>query len=836
MPGFKRVFLTNPGNTTLNEIESVDVIDSQPPSLSFGAGTGTVGVVGEFERGALNQPIEIFSSADQRTKVGGLGFPSSVHANDGAVARKSGGNENWNGNGFIWTQNKRFNRLVLCRVDNSAGNVDFRRLACLSGGAGPFSSSTTDQVVFELDGGPTTATAIVTGAKARLDAVGASYPVSISGLTLEVVVDADVTRIITFSTETALSEVVARINAVLAQTVASENSGQIRMESVIAGGAGFIQVIGGTARATLGFPTAVIKQVDTSTVNSVTAGVYTLRVQVLVAGQLTNFDGSFTRVSETATQLRDALLAAMEGTLAPGITFTASGSDDIVATGDDNITFTSSVEAEPTPSDVTIVLTTAAVVNAEFGTGNVLNLSSYTVSEIATVIDAVANLSGSVDADGLLRVCNTLTSATGKIEATSGVLVATLGFTIGVVADAAIATDVTILAGTVVQGTSPTTKWITLEDVVTGTAGGPFNAKVRPFSDTDEALANGIGTITTVVSTLDDGFVVTNAAAVTRLSQPQLDARYQTALDSTLDLNTPAAEVDFIASARSSSTIMRALLDNAELSTSKGLAPRKALVRPLLGTTIVDAQASTGQGVGIQRNQRRQYLFPGWTTVIAEIANVGTKGGTGFTATGEINVGSDSFFASIVSILNPEENAGQQLTDTNVGTLQVLALEDAFNKEKGGASLTITEYIAFKAAGITAPKLSKRSGPLYQSDVTTVDPSTDLILADGSRRRMADFIIKSLQDIAAPYVKKLNIPKRRQALTNAQKSFLRDLQSPDNPDATRIQGFSVTDISTANQLAAGIQAFSVKVQTYSAMTTVLLNVVVGTTVVIEEAA
>lgn len=835
MPGFVRVFNQFPGNNVIENIESVDIQDTPPPGLPLGAGTGRVLIVGEFERGAPNQPAQIFSSADQTAKFGGLGFPTALSLHDGAVARKSGGDELWNGNGFIWMRNKKFNQIVACRVDNSAGDVAFSRLACLTGGAGPFSAADTDAITFELDGGPTTAVASVTGTKAQLDATGASYPVSISGKTLEIVVDGDLSRSVTFtSADTALVDVLARINAVMAQTIASDNSGQIRLESVIAGGAGFIQVIGGSARSDLGFPTAVVQQLDTYTVNLQSDGVYTLRVQVLVQGVLTNFDGTHTSASQTPTQLRDSLLAAMTGTLAPGITFASSGSVDITATGDDNITFTSSVVAEPTASDVTIALTTGAVVNAMFGVGNVLNLASFTVTEIATIIDAVANVSGQVDASGNLRVCNTLTPVIGTLEAVSGVLLPILGFTVGTVSDAADGDDVTIAAGTIVEGTSPATRWVTMEDIDTASAGGPFTVGVRPFEDTDTALANTAATITTIISDLPDGFSVTNAAAVTRLSASQLDARYATALDATLDLNTPAADADFVAAARSSDSVMRKLLENAETATSTGLAPRKAIVRPLIGTTIAAASGSTGQGVAAQRNQRRQYMFPGVTTQIPEIAEVGTKGGTGFTADGVIQTGSDSFLASVVSVLPPEENAGQRLTDTNVGALSILALEDAFNPEKGGLGLTINEYIAFKAAGITAPRISNVSGPIFQSDVTSVDPATDSNIADGSRRRLADFIIKSLADISAPFVKKLNTPKRRQGITSQYNAFLRSLQTPDNPDTQRINDFQVSDVSTPTQRASGIQAFNVRVQSFPAMLTIFLQVEVGPSVVIEE--
>lgn len=834
---FRRVFGTNPGDVVLSNIESVDVIDTPPPSLPLGAGVGAMLLVGEFERYPLEQPVEIFSSQDQTQKIGGLGFESVLSSYDGAVARQSGGNENWNGNGFIWLRNKRFSRLIVCRVDNSAGEVAFSRLPCLTGGAGPFAASDGDQITFDLTSGAATATATVNGAVAELDATGATYPIAggLVGLTIEIVNDQDDSQIVTFGTEVALVDIVARINAVMARTIASDNAGQLRLSSVKAGSTGYIQAIGGTALSDLGLPTAVVQQVSTWTAVNATAGSYTLRTVLLVQGQSTTFDATFTALgTESATELRDLALIALEAVQVPGVTQAASGSDDITSTGDDNIVFTPTVNDEPAGGDITIAATTAPVVNAEFGTGNVGNLASFTVTEAATFIDGESNISSEVDPDGNLRTCGTLTAGTGTIEAVSGALVPILGYAVGTVVDAAAGEDVTIAAGTIVEGTSPATRWVTMIDIETGAGGGPFAVKVRPWEDTDVALANTAAEITNIISPLPDGFAVTNAATVTRLTGSQLDAAYTAALAATLDLNTPSADADFVAAARTSESIIAALKVNADTATQNGLAPRKALTRPPLGTTIANAQASTGVGVANSRNERAQYAFPGVVTRIPEIQAVGSRGGTGFTDNGIIEVGADGFLASIVSILPPEENAGQNLGETNVRSVQFLALEDAYNKENGGIGLTINEYIAFKAAGITAP-LIQGGVRQFQSDVTTVDPTANAQLADGSRRRLADFIIKSSQAIAQPFVKKLNTTKRRLALKSQLSAFLRGLESPDNEDLARIDSYDVQDVSSEAQRANGIQVFDERVKSFKAMLTIVLNVEVGATVVITEA-
>lgn len=832
---FVRVFRQFPGNSVINNIESVDIIDAPPPSLPLGAATGTVVCVGEFERGDVDQPIEIFSANDQLQKLGGLGFPTTFSSNDGAVARQSGGTENWNGNGFIWLRNKKWRRLICVRVDNSAGQVEFSRLACLTGGVGPFSAASADLITFERDGtSPSTATL----AAAKGTILGASGTFTgLTGLTMEIKVDAESSLVTTFTAaDITLADVIARINATHAQTIAFDVSSELELRSFISGGSGFIQILdSSTAAVTLGFPVGVA-QLDTYTSAAVSAGLYTLRTNLLVQGVSTDFDANYTAAgSESTTELRDALLLALQNAGVPGVTFAASGALDITATGDTNILFTSSVFAEPTASDVTLALTTPGVVRAGFGTGNVLDVSNFSATEMATIIDAVASLTAEVTLAGNLRVCNSGTPATGTLQATAGALVTILGFNVTDIADAADGADVTIPAGTRVQGTSDGTVWVTLEDIETGSGGGTFDAKVRPFDDLDTALASAIADITTIVDALPDGFSVTNAAAVTRLSAAQLDARYATAIEATLDLNTPATNDDFICSARSSAGIMVSLLTNANAATEGGLSPRKTILRPLIGTSIADASGSTGQGVGTQRNDRRQYVFPGVTTQIPEISNVGARGGTGFSDDGIIETGGDGFLASVRSILNPEENAGQALFDTNVGPLAILALENLYNPEKvGGSGLVLGNYINFKASGITAPIIDQIDGPQFQSDVTSIDPATSPGLADASRRVMADFVIKTLSNIAKPYVKKLNTPKRRQALLQQFNIFFSGLLSPNNPDNQRIAAFSVRDDSTPEQRAAGIQAFNVLVQTLPAMLSVLLRVEVGTTVQVDE--
>ena len=283
---------------------------------------------------------------------------------------------------------------------------------------------------------------------------------------------------------------------------------------------------------------------------------------------------------------------------------------------------------------------------------------------------------------------------------------------------------------------------------------------------------------------------------------------------------------------------MRALRQNAIDATLAGLAARKAVVRPPLGTTRAVARGNTGVGVGnVGRDERVVYCFPGFTTQIPEIQEVGaTNGGTGFTDDGVIEVGADSYYCGVRSILNPEENAGQDLSDTNVVGINVLTLEDAYNPEQGGVRLGIEDYQSFKSNGIVAPRFDRTVGAIFQSDVTSVDPALQSSKTTAKRRFFADFIIDTLGEIGVKFVKKLNTPTRNRALQVEINGFLKLLQSPNQPETSRLSEFRVSDDTTPEQFRAGIVVLDVKVVMHPAMLSIVFRAEVGTTVVIEEAA
>jgi hypothetical protein len=842
MAGFKRVYTVFPGFNILGNIESVNTIDIAPPASPLGAGTGVVAIVGEFERGPLESPTRVFGGSDLEAQFGGLGFTYNGEPNLLPVAAQSAGSaDTWNGNGFIGLRNKRFAGLVVVRVDNSAGDLTFNRLACTSGGSAPFDMEPADTVAVSVDGAGLV-TATFSAAVGNITGTGGTYATMfVGGETLELSIDGGLTQVVTFTAaDQSVGQVVSRVNNTTASTIASDSGGELSLDSVQRGWGASIEVVGGTALTTLGLPAAPVQQVDTYTVAAVSAGTYTLRTTVTINGVATDYDASFVASAESTTQLRDALLSAAQALSVPGVTFTADGAVDLVATGDNNVSFTSAVQAEPTPSDVTLVLTTAATLTLVSGTGNVANVDLVTQAEAASIIGALAGVTADVDASGNLRLCASTTPATGSILVdASSTGAAALGLTTGTTVTAASGVASTIPAGTRVRDTTNQTVWVTLEDVaVTATSGGPYTAKVRPGLDNDTVPTAAIADVTEILDVLTDGFSATNAAALSRLSGTQMDVRYLDAIDATIDVSGVPYDINTMFSARTSERIMLKIKENVVDATATGHRARKGVVSPPLATTRAAAKASTLVGVGnVGREQRVFYVFPGLTTYVPEIAAKGAlSGGTGFTDDGVIEVRSDGFYASVRSVLPPEENAGQQLSDTNYGPLSALSLEDAYNKEMAGTGLTIDDYIDFKANGIIAPRTDRVAGIVFQSDVTSVSPATQPSLADAKRRFFGDFIIDSLSDIAIGYVKKLNTPTRRRAFIATVNGFLELLQSPNQPDTSRLEDYVVVDSTTEDQRALGFQILDIGVRQYSSMDFIVYRTTVGTTVNVEELA
>lgn len=845
----KVVTTTLPNDAQLNTLERVWIVDNVVGESPIGTGVMPLLVVGETENGQTFRtgtdgatyrgggsfsPLQVYSAADYYGKFGRLGFTTEDGPHRGAVARRSGGNVAWNGNVYTLLKGWKFASLIVCRVDNSAGEVTFSRHAALRGGQGPFNIEPGDITTFQRNGA-VNVSVTWNAAAASIVGIGGTFPTLFTGgETLVIQIDDDAPKTIYMtSAEQNLVDVIAKINADMAATVASNSGGELALGSVIRGKAGRVRILGGTALATLGHVSTPVQDVWTFTVNAATSGAHVLRVQLYVNGVLTNYDASYTATvpPDSTTDIRDNLLAngttGFNDLSVPGVTFTAGAGDTLVATADANVVIVSAtVETEPVPANVTVAHTTPGQYTDLYGNGDVNNIDEITAAEFAVHQATGANLTAYVDDDGYVWVAETATPVSGTLQATAGV-VADFGFDTSVIANAASGTKVTIPAGTRIQDSTTGVTWCTLEDYETETTGGGFDLKVRPWDDIDTAVASAPAGIDTVTDMPYGYWSVANAATVTRLSKTQLDNRYKEALDRTLDANSAASLARMVLSARSSKNIDAYLLANANAASSGRLAPRRAIFSPPVGTSLTTANGSGDLGVGANRSDRRVYVFPGIRKVVSEIADATSSAGVGFTDDGIIDTPANILYAFIRASLPSERSAGEDPGSNEIGALSqygLAGLETSYDSSKGGTSLETSNYEQFKANGITALNRITGIGYMFQSDLSSVDPNIDAARSPASRGFLFDEIALQLWYISIPYKDKLTRPIEIQALLTQINGYLNSLKAPDQPDRQRIADFSTSLESSADQIRRGFVLLKLEIYRFSHIKAIVHNV------------
>jgi hypothetical protein len=503
------------------------------------------------------------------------------------------------------------------------------------------------------------------------------------------------------------------------------------------------------------------------------------------------------------------------------------------------ITFTGLVRGTGGSVNITQVTTATGtaigvVTGSHAGTGDVANIDIVTFAEVKAKVEGGAT--GSLlerGASGELLLASVATTGTPKVEIVSATTTVTGAFGFPLDTEAtpiSVGVAGTLPAGVIVTNTAGDKSWTTTQDLaVSALSAGPYVAKVRPTLDDGTAVAALPGAVTTVAALPGDFGVwaVTNVLALTAaLTESALDAAYVAAIDKTKNPNSIAIETDVIISARQSNTIRMKLRSNALESSSKTSKGRSAIIRPPLGiTTRAQARGDAQPGVGGYRDQRVWYAYPGVNVNVPQIAALGVDGGAGFTADGNVDVGSDTWLASICSQLPPEEDPGQQTTfganalSIEVGNPDVQTLE-------------MEDYEAFKRAGIVAPRMA--GGVLiFQSGVTSVDPIAYPGLVNIARRRMADFIQASLADALMPFSKKITSRTKRAQVIGVIEGFLGGLVSAKNPDNQRIDSYTPNyrDGNTRDTIAAGLFRAILKVRTLSSFKDIVLDTEIGEGVV-----
>lgn len=463
---------------------------------------------------------------------------------------------------------------------------------------------------------------------------------------------------------------------------------------------------------------------------------------------------------------------------------------------------------------------------SDSGTGTFPNINAVTVAQLVAFINGVAgltaiNLKAAVGPGGVVRFYNQTSVSAATILITSGAMALAVGASpLGTTVALTGHPGGTIAAGTRVR-TAGGAEWVTMQtlDVEAG-ALGPFVAKVRPATDNGTAAGATAGTVTTLVDPAFGMLVVTNPAALApALSENALDAKYQAALDATLDQSGAAREANYLLIARRTDAVVMAGRSNAYAATESGLLARKFITGDPLGATINDAIAN----VAAFRGDRVFYTSKGLKVRIPQIQERGEDGGDGFTADGVITVRPDGPLTSICATLPPEENPGQQTG----------LIDDFFEVDSFGETLGIDAYKAYKRNGIAVPRRDRQSGMVFQSGDTSSLESGRRTMA---RRKMADFIQDTAAELFNPYVKRLNSQARRDKVRGIWEEWLGRLQSKTNPEAARIEAFSVDDSINAGNtpavLALGVYNLHTTVRTLSSMEDIVVQTNIGESAVV----
>lgn len=166
-----------------------------------------------------------------------------------------------------------------------------------SGNAEPFALDPGDTAVLSVDGDPDETATFDAAAGSRTGVAGTFPTLFSGGETLQVKVDGGVVQTVTFAAgDQSLVDVLARINMGMIGGYADDDGSEVRLTSDRKGTGSYMEVVGGTAAATLGL--AVGSTQGTGDVSNI-AAVTALEIKIVIEADTTaevvvNGDGTFT--------------------------------------------------------------------------------------------------------------------------------------------------------------------------------------------------------------------------------------------------------------------------------------------------------------------------------------------------------------------------------------------------------------------------------------------------------------------------------------------------------------------------------------------------------------
>lgn len=270
-----------------------------------------------------------------------------------------------------------------------------------------------------------------------------------------------------------------------------------------------------------------------------------------------------------------------------------------------------------------------------------------------------------------------------------------------------------------------------------------------------------------------------------------LRARYQEALNALLNDDYPTNLISIVTCARKDSSVQAYLRQHCLTSSSRGMS-RMYVYSPKLttltkSTVLGSAAPGVGGSGGAVRNERGIYSWPGCQTFIPEMVGTSFDCSDGTTTDdGNIDVAMDTWVAALLSNLQPELNPGQAAEPVPSIFSPIIGYQ------RGTPTLDMNDYILFKQGGICALRMDRVAGPLLQSGITTSLTTGETNI---NRRRMADFIQDSLAARYNQMAKMLGRQSIKDSIVAETDAFFTDLLSENNPEAQRIDSYTIDDKS-----------------------------------------
>jgi len=303
-----------------------------------------------------------------------------------------------------------------------------------------------------------------------------------------------------------------------------------------------------------------------------------------------------------------------------------------------------------------------------------------------------------------------------------------------------------------------------------------------------------------------------------------LEGLYSLALDSLLTEQSPGRDVNIVWCARKmgvSGGIPTALRTHVLNASALGRG-RCACISPrLTDLTFATNMGTASPGVGATRDERCFYSWPGLATFVREAVgtNILNADGKNY-SDGNLDVTSDGWLAAILSNLAPERNPGQAADPVKTVMSPVLGFQHA------APVLNMNHYIAMKAQGICAPRISRNVGPIFQSGVTTSLTSGQTNI---NRRRMADFVEDSIAERMVGFSKLPLSQDLQDQIVGEHVEFFEGLLSSNNPKSQRISAYALDAKSgnTAQLRKKGIYVVRTQVEMLATADVIVGQIEVG---------